>query len=294
MNRSIIVLLLSALLFACGPKHLEPDEDLVCDNCTDWNQPQAPFRIYGNTWYVGSAGLSSILVETDDGLALFDGGLTQSAKIIDENIRSLGFDPLDISSIFVSHAHRDHAGGVSALQRLSGATVYTSIESEKTLVSGELQPNDPQFINSNANGFPAIQNVVGLDDGAVVSLGSVSITAVHTPGHTPGSMTWTWESCALDTCYHVVYADSLTAVSAQGYSFSAGPAADQLIDSADAISLLDCDILLSPHPFFFGLQDKLERRDEGNPFVNNVACSIYAETALGWLEQRLKSERHLD
>ena len=57
----------------------------------------------------------------------------------------------------------------------------------------------------------------------------------------------------LDRCYDIVYADSLTAVSAEGYHFSEGPAANQLIESADAISRLDCDILLSPHPFFFGM-----------------------------------------
>ena len=45
-------------------------------------------------------------------------------------------------------------------------------------------------------------------------------------------------------------------------------------------------------PFAFNdrIVDKLERRDEGNPFVNNVACMMYAETALGWLERRLEAE----
>jgi hypothetical protein len=64
-----------------------------------------------------------------------------------------------------------------------------------------------------------------------------------------------------------------------------------MIESAGIIADLDCDILLSPHPFFFGMHDKLERRGEGNPFVNNLACTFYAETALGWLEQRLDAER---
>jgi metallo-beta-lactamase class B len=82
----------------------------------------------------------------------------------------------------------------------------------------------------------------------------------------------------------------MTAVSATGYRFSDGPAAAQIIESTAAVAALDCDILLSPHPFFFGMQDKLELRDDGNPFVNNVACAIYAETMLGWLEQRLHSE----
>jgi len=178
------------------------------------------------------------------------------------------------------------------LQRLSRATVYTSPEGAKVLQSGLLQEDDPQFFHGPENsGFAAVRNVASIANGELVTVGGIDVKAVHTPGHTPGGVTWTWESCALGTCYDIVYADSLTAVSAQGYRFSDGPAANQMIESAAAISELDCDILLSPHPFFFGMQAKLERRDEGNPFVNNVACMIYAETALDWLEQRLVSER---
>lgn len=290
MNRIICVLLLLGLVSACGPKQLEPDEAFVCDNCEDWNQPQAPFRIYGNTWYVGTAGLSSILVETSNGLALFDGALPQSAELIASNIRSIGFDPLDIVAIFVSHAHYDHAGGVAALQRYTGATVYTSSEGRKALLAGALQADDPQYTPDDPSNFPAVANVVAVADDNEIEVGDLRIKALYTPGHTPGGTSWTWESCALGTCNQVVYADSLTAVSAKGYRFSAGPAANQLIASADRISLLDCDILLSPHPFFFGMQDKLERRGDGNPFVNNVACAIYAETILDWLEQRLRAE----
>lgn len=286
-------LLFSALLFivACGPRELEPDAASDCSNCESWNQPQDPFRIYGNTWYVGTAGLSSILIEAEAGLILIDGGLTQSAALIESNIRSAGFDPRTIKAILVSHAHYDHAGGVAALQRLTRATVYTSVEGAKALSTGELQSDDPQFLfGPEHTGFPAIKNVVAVGDREVVSIGGVDVTAVYTPGHTPGSTSWTWESCALGTCYDVVYADSLTAVSAVEYRYSDGPAANQLIESAGTISDLDCDILLSPHPFFFGMQDKLEIRGEGNPFVNNVACMIYAETALDWLQQRLQAE----
>ena len=56
-------------------------------------------------------------------LILIDGGLSQSAPIIDANIRELGFDPQSIAAILVSHTHYDHVGGVAALQRLSGAPV---------------------------------------------------------------------------------------------------------------------------------------------------------------------------
>ncbi len=293
MNRYCYLLFAVFILTACGPKQLEPDAAFECSNCESWNEPQEPFRIYGNTWYVGTAGLSSILIETADGLILIDGGLPQSAALIDANIRDLGFDPLTISAILLSHAHYDHAGGIAALQRFTGAAVYTSEAGKKALESGALQEDDPQFLHGPANtSFAAAKNVHAVGDRELVTIGGVDVMAVYTPGHTPGGTSWAWESCALDICYNVVYADSLTAVSAKGYRFSDGPAAEQLIESAGAISELYCDILLSPHPFFFGMQDKLEKRDEGNPFVNNVACMIYAETSLDWLEQRLDSERH--
>lgn len=291
MNRSFLLVILTSLLVACGPKVLEPDAAFECSNCERWNMPQDPFRVYGNTWYVGTVGLSSILIETTDGLILLDGGLPQSAALIDASIRQLGFDPAQISAILLSHAHFDHAGGIAALQRLSGATVYTSDAGRLVLESGELQADDPQYMKRvTDSGVPAVSNVVAIGDREKVTIGGLDVMAVSTPGHTPGGMSWSWESCALDTCYDVVYADSMTAVSADGYRFSEGPAANQFKESADVLSNLDCDILLSPHPFFFGMQDKLEKIDDGNPFINNVACMIYAESALDWLQQRLTSE----
>jgi len=291
MSRFCLLIVSCFLLVACGPKELQPDEDFECSNCETWNMPQEPFRVYGNTWYVGAAGLSSIMIETDAGLILVDGGLPQTAALIHRNIKAAGFDPLKISAILVSHAHYDHAGGVAALQRLSGAAVYTSNAAAMVLQSGSLQRDDPQFGHGpDSTSFPAIENVVAVADTDTVTIGDIDVMATYTPGHSPGSITWSWESCALGSCNKVVYADSLTAVSAEGYRFSDGPAANQLIESAGRISELDCDILLSPHPFFFGMQDKLLIRDEGNPFVNNVACMIYAESALDWLEQRLHSE----
>lgn len=283
---------IALLLSGCGPDVLEPDEPISCDQCDNWNEPQDPFRIHGNTWYVGTAGLSSILIETDDGLILIDGGLPQSAALIDANLRNLGFDTRDVKAILVSHAHYDHVGGVAALQRFSGASVFASLPGRETLSAGRLSEGDPQYIADSEQGsFPAVRDVVAVGDGEVVTIGSVDVKAVYTPGHTPGGTTWTWQSCALNACYDVVYADSMSAVSAEGFEFTSNGVANELVASAGKIADLDCDILLSPHPFFFGMQDKLERLDKGNPFVNNVGCLIYADSSLEWLERRLEAER---
>ena len=291
MKHVVISVIRLCLLIACGPRTLEPDEPKDCERCADWNEPIDPFRIHGNTWFVGTDGLSSILIETDDGLVLADGGLAQSATLIDANIRALGFDPLQIKAIIVSHPHYDHAGGVNALQRMTGATVYTSAAGVPTLTTGQLQEDDPQYVaNASGDSFPAVRNVAAVEDGGVIAVGELEFRAVHTPGHTPGGVTWTWESCALGTCYKVVYADSLTSVSRPGFSFAESGAAALITESAEKIANLECDILLSPHPFFFGMYDKLEQRDEGNPFINSVGCHFYAEEALSWLERRLQAE----
>jgi metallo-beta-lactamase class B len=280
------------LLSACGQKVLEADEPIACDQCDNWNEPQDPFRIHGNTWYVGTVGLSSILIESDAGLILIDGALPQSAALIDANIRNLGFDTRDVKAILVSHVHYDHVGGVAALQRFSGASVFTSLPGREPLTAGRLPEDDPQYVaDSDLGRFPAVRDVVAVGDGEVVTIGSVDVKAVYTPGHTPGSTSWTWQSCALNTCYDVVYADSMSAVSAEGFKFTSSGVADKLVASVGIIADLDCDILLSPHPFFFGMQDKLERLDQGNPFVNNVGCLLYADSSLEWLEQRLEAER---
>ena len=291
-NFRYAVICAALVLTACGQRELEPDEAIVCDQCDSWNQPQDPFRIHGNTWYVGSAGLSSILVETDGGLILIDGGLPQSAALIDANIRNLGFDTREVKAILVSHAHYDHVGGIAALQRFTGAKVFAGRPALETLTTGRLTADDPQYIaDSSAGDFPAVRQVVAVGDGEVVTVGSLDVKAVYTPGHTPGGTTWTWQSCALNTCYDVVYADSMSAVSAEGFKFTESGVADKLVASAGIIADLECDILLSPHPFFFGMADKLEKIDQGNPFVNNVGCLLYAESSLQWLERRLEADR---
>src|SRR5215510_11455439 len=97
-----------------------------CASCATWNVPQAPFRIYGKTYYVGTHELSAILIASDQGLVLIDGALTESAPQIADHIRVLGFRPEDIKLILNSHVHFDHAAGIAGLQKLSGAKVAAS------------------------------------------------------------------------------------------------------------------------------------------------------------------------
>src|SRR3546814_3160584 len=70
---------------------------------------------------VGFAGMSVALIDTGDGLVLVDGALPQAAPAILVNVRKLGFDPKDIKFILSTEPHFDHAGGLAALARDTGA-----------------------------------------------------------------------------------------------------------------------------------------------------------------------------
>jgi len=275
-----------ALLPGCSGEEFVADAAIECEWCEGWNRPLEPFRVYGNTYYVGTHGLGSILIDTGSGLILLDGALPQSATQIEANIRELGFDARQIRFIGLSHSHFDHAGGVAALARWSGATVLAGAHAIRVLEAGRLFADDPQFKLGHP-AFPAVAGALAVDADTVLSLGEVRLRAVPTPGHTPGGTSWTWQSCEDGRCLDIVYADSMTPVGPPEYRYSDG-AGDSLRASAAAIAALDCDILLSTHDFSFGLHEKLEQGRDA--FIDPDACWRYAEDAVGRLERRLESE----
>ena len=299
--------------FAADPPH-------KCDDCATWNKPREPFRVYGNTYYVGSDGLSALLITGEAGHILLDGGLSQTAPLINANIRKLGFKTEDIKLIAVSHGHFDHGGGVAALQRFTGATVAASPSTAAALRRGENTPDDPQFGFGRAfNGFPAVTAVREVADGEVMSIGSIAVTMHHIPGHSPGSSAYTWRSCPptrpeaatarsrrsspensraeaddAETCLNMVYADSLTSPSAPGFKYGKN-GLEIFRRSIAKVAALPCDIVLSPHPFFTQVDAKLKRRAEmqgqgTDPFIDPNGCKAYAAAGSIQLEARAREE----
>lgn len=280
---------------AGGDVELIPDRPLQCGSCVAWNIPQEPFRVFGNTYYVGTAQLSSILIATDDGLVLIDGALPQSAPLIADSVRALGFRVADIRLILNSHIHHDHAGGLHALQRASGARVAASAPAAAALAVGHAGEDDPQFgYVSDAITYEPVTEVEIVEDGQTLTVGGVDFTAHMTPGHTPGGTTWTWRSCEAERCLDIVYADSLSAVSDDRFRFTDGPSrVDAFRASIGTVAELPCDVLMSPHPRFFRMEEKLAAREadpSANPFVETGACAAYAAAAAEGLDQRIARE----
>ena|SRR5438034_2022492 len=284
-----------AILFLLCVNVFAENELPPCPNCAVWNAPQTPFRIYGNTYYVGPHGLTSILITSESGHILIDGGLAESADQIAMHIRSLGLRIEDVKLIVNSHVHFDHAGGIAELQRLSGARVVASDWSAAVMGKTGVGRNDPQF--GVIRPIALVKHVDVLSDGESLHVGPLTITAHFTPGHTPGGTSWTWKSCEASNCLNLVYADSLSAVSADGFKFGRSqqyPTAIQDFKKSFAfLRSTPCDILLTTHPEASDLWARLEARQHGttpDPMVDGATCRNLADRAEEGFNKRLASE----
>lgn len=260
----------------------------------DWFAPQDPFPLYGNSYYVGTGGISAVLITSPAGHILIDGGPSGASGQIAEHIRKLGFKVEDIRYILNGHEHFDHAGGIGALQKMSGAAVLASPASVEVLRTGQPDKRDAQYPSLQA--MDPVANTRAVRDGEVVTLGPLAVTAHYTPGHTLGATSWTWRSSEGGRTVNMVYGDSLTGIAADSRSFSRNalyPAARADLERSIAtVAALDCDVLVSAHPEFSGLWEKKARQAElGNAaFVDRNSCRDYAALARAMLEKTLAAE----
>ncbi|MBJ6982706.1 subclass B3 metallo-beta-lactamase [Luteimonas sp. MC1572] len=247
-----------------------------------WRQPVAPVRIADNTWHIGTANLSAILVKTAEGAVLIDGGMPQAADMLLRHMADLGVAPADLKLILLSQAHADHVGPLAELRRRTGARVAANAESAVLLARGG--SDDIHF--GDAIVYPPVQVDRLLLDGEIVELGGMRFTVHFMPGHTPGSMAWTWTDREGARPVRIAYADSLTA---PDYRLVDNPRYPRIVDdyrrSFEVVRGLPCDVLLTPHPGFSG-------QDYANPAASKpIGCATYVERAERSFNEQLEAQR---
>jgi metallo-beta-lactamase class B len=259
----------------------------ACEDWAEWDKPGPPFQVHGNTYYVGTCGISAILITGDEGHVLIDGGTEAGADLIARNIEALGFALDNVEILLMSHEHHDHVGGIARLQQLTGARLLASPEAAPVMRTGRAAEDDPQF--GLGEPFPAARVDEEIASGKPLRFGNLTLVPIATPGHTKGALSWQWNACTPDDdCRTVVYADSLSPISNDSYRFTDHP--DYVADFRHGLFLLSslsCDILLTPHPSASGMRDKIvagELRREG-------ACPAYADGIRARLDERLAKER---
>jgi len=263
-----------------------PQWAAACGDSTDWDRAAPPVRIHANTYLVGTCGISSILITGSDGHVLIDGGTEAGADLIAANIGALGFKLSDIKYLLMSHEHFDHVGGIAKLQKLTGATLVTSAPAEKVLNTGVPGTDDPQAGMHKPFTAANVGRVIA--DGDDVRLGNIRLFAMTTPGHTPGALSWRWDSCDGGVCRTIVYTDSLSPISRDDYKFSDHPAyLAAYRDSLAKIAASRCEILLTPHP---SASDMKERMIGKQKLFDPEGCRNYAAKQAKALDERLAKE----
>ena len=134
-----------------------------------WLGKMTPFKIFGNTYFVGTYQASCHLIDTGDGLIMIDPGYANTAYLVINSIYQLRFKPQDIKYIINTHWHADHTEATAAFADLFGA---------KTLIGRD---------DAERAGHYFTPDIV-VDDGDILSLGKITINFVHTPGHTKGTI----------------------------------------------------------------------------------------------------------
>lgn len=254
----------------------------ACEGKDGWDDPSPPVRIFGNVYHVGTCGITALLIASDQGHVLIDSGTGAGAKLVAANLEGLGFKLGDVEWIVTSHEHADHVGGVAELKRLTGAKLAARAGAKGPLERGQVDWRDPQAAIGEKFEGAAVDRV--LKDGEHLTLGPLDLTLHATPGHSPGSTSWSWRSCEGRTCRDVVYADSVTAVSSDNYRFADGVYVAAFRRSLDKIAALPCEVLITPHPSASALHERLAGRQ---PLADPQACRRYAANGRTQLDARV-------
>jgi metallo-beta-lactamase class B len=209
-----------------------------------------PHKIAGNVYYVGTRNLGAFLITTDRGHILINTTFIETAPLIRQSIEKLGFRVEDIRIILASHAHGDHT--------------------EANMLFKEWTKGDVMIM---AEDLPLLKQKVDrvLHDGDKVTLGNTTLTARLTPGHTPGTTTWTWSVEDAGRTYNVVLLGGGVNARVQLAKFP--DVQKQYQRTFEVNSSLACDIPLGPHTPMYRMEEKHARIGKGpNPFIDPAGC----------------------
>jgi len=154
-----------------------------------------PARVFDNLYFVGGKVHSSWALPTKDGIILIDTIYPyNSEELIIGGMRKLGLDPKNIKYVLVSHAHGDHIGGAEMLQTRYGVRV---------VMGGP----DWDWVAKYPNRYKTMapKRDIVATDGMKITLGDTTVTIWLTPGHTPGTLSYTFTALDRGKPVNVAY-----------------------------------------------------------------------------------------
>ena len=235
-----------------GPRGVIPDR-------ATWHAE--PVRMFDNLYFIGTQIHSAWALKGKDGIIVIDTVFHYAAE--DEmvnGLRKLGLDPASVKYVIVSHAHGDHDEGARLFQERYGAHVVMGKPDWDALDKAADIPG----------GKPR-RDIEG-HDGQVIRQGDVAVTLVETPGHTPGTLSFLFQTSDRGKPVTVAYSGG-TAM----FAIYKDPAAlDTFIATQNHIAQMakaaGASVLMTNHSAFDGAWQKsrlmaVRGRDEPHPYA---------------------------
>jgi metallo-beta-lactamase class B len=245
-------------------------------------EPAEPFRIAGNFYYVGASDVAAFLITGPEGHVVLDGGYPTTAPMIMASIAKLGFDIKDVK-VLLNSDPREHAGGLAALQRASGAALWASEASADVITAGGEDPDMAlplrALIRVGIVGYPAARVDHRFKDGETIRVGPIALTAHITGGATRGCTSWSFPVRDGDRVLNVVSACSLVTVLGMRYPEQAA----DLERSFRVLRSLPADIWVTSHARLWDRYRKFAARDTAknpvDPFIDPEGYRAYIDDA---------------
>ena len=150
-----------------------------------------PREVAKGVYLIGGAGITDpwdcliYLIDMEE-LILIDTGCGQSVERIIYNIRKLKLNPVMISTIFLTHSHIDHIGGAAYLKKRFGAKVIAHSFDSNIIEKGDREKSGAYFYGMDLE--PVSVDIKIYSTQQEFSFGEEKLLSIHTPGHTPGSI----------------------------------------------------------------------------------------------------------
>lgn len=258
-----------------------------------WLFDTAPFEIVEGVYYVGNQSVSAHLFDTGAGLLLLDTAYPQTAYLLLESIRELGFDPHDIRWILHTHAHIDHFGATRFLVEKYGCQTYLP-KADLPLMTERSELN---YVTTHHMAYDPphdcyFETDVAVQPGDVLTFGNIQVECHDASGHTPGTMAYLFRlPGGLRAIMHGgIGLNTLASQYANRYGL--GDAWRRAYAaSLERLSALEADVVLGNHPQQADVFGKRARRTaEYNPFVDASEWGRFLARTKERFEQRLRDD----
>ena len=165
-----------------------------------------------------------------------------------EILRAAEAEGWTIAKVLLTHSHYDHANALAALAKITGAAIYVH--------------------EADAGDLPGDLELHPTKEGMTIAVGGLTVTCLHTPGHTPGSQCFLVENALItgDT----LFVDNCGRVDLPGSSPS-----DMLASLARLAALDPATVVYPGHNYGPTTTSTIGDQRQSNPYL-----AARAESAL--------------